>query len=151
MFKSFTYFREKEFWRVIGLLDWQFVGDDEKVIERAVQHLSRKSNVSVEGFRNTLNEKLISLEDSQFLNMMLNNNLTGIKQNITSRHFLYTRCSVIAAGYKYYSAVLNNPSKMKENMEFGCLMELPELALKLKHGSEYQNINEGRDLKLELS
>ncbi len=151
MLESFTYFREREFWKVIGMLDWQFVGDDIKVLERAKFYLAKKSNIAIESFRNTLNEKLINLEDTEFLNMMLSNSLNSSKQNITSRHFLNTRCLVVATGQKYYKSVLSNPAKMKENMEFGCLLDLSDMALQIKYGGNYQKINHGRNLKYELS
>ncbi len=150
MLGSFNYFREKEFWKVIAMLDWQFVGDDEKVLERAKEYLAKRSNVSIEAFRNTLNEKLISLEDTKFLEMMLSNSINGAKRNITSRHFLNTRCLVVASGQKYYKSVLANPAKMKENMEFGVLLDLPDRALQSKFGSTYQKKSKDRDLRYEL-
>ncbi len=135
MLESFNYFREREFWKVIAMLDWNHVGDDGKVLERAKYYLSKRSVLSIEAFRKTLNERLKGLEDTRFLEMMLSNSINGKKKNITSRLFLNTRCLVIASGQKYYKSVLSNPAKMKENMEFGGLLELADAALQLKIGN----------------
>ena len=134
MLTSFSYFREREFWKVISMFDWQFVGDDKKVLERAKLYLSKKSESTIEAFRQELNDKLKSLEDTRFLEMMLSNTMQGEKKNITTRHFLYTRCSVIASGQKYFNSVLENPVKMSENTEFGALLTLADAALRIKRG-----------------
>jgi hypothetical protein len=136
MLTSFSYFREREFWKIVSMFDWQFVGDDKMVLNRAKLYLSKKSESTIEAFRQELNDKLKSLEDTRFLEMMLSNTIQGDRKNITTRHFLYTRCSVIATGQKYYNSVLENPLKMAENIEFGALLNLADSALKIKrsHG-----------------
>jgi hypothetical protein len=46
MFEKFKNKDKKRlpFWEIIGLLDWRFEGDDEKVISPVVEYLSRQSD-----------------------------------------------------------------------------------------------------------
>lgn len=39
-----TVMDENEFWNIISMFDWKYEGDDDKVLRKAVNYLSQKSN-----------------------------------------------------------------------------------------------------------
>ncbi len=119
-------FSEKEFWKIMGMLDWHFVGEDENVIKRATLCLSKKSDNFIKKFHQMLLQKLRALEVCN----------VSFGMNKSAQSFLNTRCSVIAAGKKYYDSVLLNPSKIKENAEFKALTKLCNNAISLKQGDQ---------------
>ncbi len=133
MIKSFgaNIFSEKEFWKIIEMLDWHFVGEDENVVKRATQHLSKKSENFIKKFHQMLLQKL--------RNLQVCGEYFELKER--SDTFLNTRCSIVAAGKKYYNSVLSNPSKIRENTEFQELTNLCNNALAMKKGSARVHIS----------
>lgn len=131
MFKSLKskFSFEREFWKVIELLDWHYVGEDNNVVRRATSYLSRKPEAFILDFQQMLDEKIeaLSICDSVKESDGLDPRTRKLFESEDT--YLYTRCAIIAAGKKYYQSVLNNPLKIKENTEFKPLMDLPRNAL----------------------
>ncbi len=121
---------EKEFWYIIELFDWQFVGDDDKVTKVAINYLSNQSSDAIELFDKILKDKLSVLEQC-FKYKAINSKDEVIMELMNKPEaYLYVRCAILAAGKKYYQAVLNNPAKIKENTEFRGLEQMCSRALK---------------------
>ncbi len=132
------FFCEKEFWYIIELFDWQFVGNDEQVMKNAIEYLSKKSEESIELFDKKLHDKLNVLSNclkyeevaqkDEFIQDLLH----------SEEKYLHVRSAILAAGKKYYESVLNNPLKIKENAEFKTLKVICTKALKQKQ-SDFSN------------
>ncbi len=126
------FFCEKEFWYIIELFDWQFVGNDEKVMSSAVDYLSKKSEDSIELFEKKLNDKLKVLENCfRYEDVGKKDPEIKVLLQNESKYF-HIRSAILAAGKKYYESVLNNPIKIKENAEFKALKIICSIALKRK-------------------
>ncbi len=117
-------FSEKEFWKIIEMMDWHFVGEDENVVKRATAYLSKKSESFIKKFHQMLLQKLRKLQGCQ----------DYFQEERSGESFLFTRCAVIAAGKKYYESVVSNPNKIRENTEFNILTKLCNGAMALKVG-----------------
>ncbi len=124
-------FSEKEFWKIIEMLDWDFVGDDDNVVKIATLYLSKKSEDFIRKFHQMLVQKLRSLQICEKFD-------TTSK---TPESFLFTRCAAIATGKKYYNSVLSNPIKIRENAEFSALTNLCNNAMKLKSGQDFTKMS----------
>ncbi len=121
---------EKEFWYIIGLLDWKFVGDDDRVIRHAIDYLSSRSILDIELFYKTLKDKLGVLDHLLKYKEVSSKDKAIMELMNKPEAYLYTRYAVIANGKKYFEAVLENPIKIKENTTFFGLEQLCKIALK---------------------
>ncbi len=57
---------EEQFWGIISLLDWSKEGNDDAVIEPAVQELSKLPESSILSFYDLLSEKLYLLDGRSY-------------------------------------------------------------------------------------
>ncbi len=135
------FFCEKEFWYIIELFDWQFVGDENKVIKKAVEYLSKKSEDSILLFEQKLRDKLQVLENCLKYEDIdhLDKDIKGLLNS--KEVYFNTRCAVLAAGQKYFDSVLSNPMKIKENTEFQSLILISSKAVKLKNKKSLPKMN----------
>ncbi len=126
------FFCEKEFWHIIELFDWRFVGNDEEVMQKAVEYLSKKPEESIELFERKLRDKLNVLENCFRYEKVgdLDTDVNALLQN--ELKYLHIRSAILATGKKYYESVLNNPLKIKENVEFKTLKVICNMALSMK-------------------
>lgn len=129
------FFCEREFWHIIELFDWDHVGNDQKVMQKAIEYLSRKSSESIELFKEKLKAKLQVIEHRYTYEKKenLNKRIQDILQCPES--FLYKRCAILAAGQKYFDSVLENPAKITENANFDALLNLADQAIEMKESS----------------
>ena len=47
---------DSEFWRIIGLFNWQKAGDDEAVLKPAIKELAKKSIQEIAAFEEILSQ-----------------------------------------------------------------------------------------------
>ena len=133
---------EDVFWRLIALFNWKKTGDDEEVIEPAVKALSQMSIESIQKFKDILAEKLYALDTREHCRACYAGELDPDNGDdyISADDFLYSRCVVVANGHDFYSSVLNDSTKMPQDMEFESLLSLPSAAYERKTNNEYDHI-----------
>ena len=49
---------ENEFWNIISMFDWKHEGDDDKVLNKAINYLSKKTNEDICKFHEILSKLL---------------------------------------------------------------------------------------------
>ena len=125
---------EKEFWRIIGLLNWKRSGDDDAVPKPAVKDLARKSLEDIEAFEEILSQKLYALDTLAHARRMGTDAYVDDKHHFSVDAFLYARCCVVANGREFYESVLSDPADFPEDMDFEALLELASTAYELKSG-----------------
>jgi hypothetical protein len=127
---------EKEFWRVIALLDWDEAGDDDAVLKPARKALAKKSLEEIAAFENILCHKLHALDTMAHARHMGEGAYEDEDSDFSADVFLYARCCVVANGREYFEAVLADPAAFPEDLEFEALLELAASAHELKTGEE---------------
>ena len=123
---------EKKFWEIINLLDWDQLGDDEKVIEPAVEELASMSTQDVMQFQDILSEKLYALDGEPFAREIGEESFDGNKNNFSKEWFLGVRCCAIANGKEPFEDVLKNPKDMPKDVEFLALTRIATEAYRRK-------------------
>jgi hypothetical protein len=133
---------EHTFWEIIQLFDWDQAGDDDAVLEPAVQALSALDHDSIFRFDNILSEKLHALDTRTHCRACYMGKLDPDDGDdyISADDFLYSRCVVVANGRDFYASVLTDPTKMPREMEFESLLSLPRSAYERKTGEEYEHL-----------
>jgi hypothetical protein len=132
-----------EFWRCIEMLDWEKCGDDDSVIEPAVEWLSKKSEREITAFANTLSEKLHRLDGETFAKEIGKDAYKGPHERFARNWFLRVRCCVVANGSDYYKEVLAHPQAMPKDLEFEAVLRIAPKAFerktgrKMPHGTKY--------------
>lgn len=121
---------EDRFWEVISLLDWSKEGNDDVVIEPAVQYLVRLPESAIHSFYDLLSEKLHLLDGRVFAEGSASDD-----GYISSDLFLYGRCCVVANGREYFERVLNNPAEFPKDLYFEAILDIPERAWFRKTGT----------------
>lgn len=132
---------ENTFWDIIELFDWDETGDDDAVLEPAVQALAALDQDAIFTFDNILSEKLHALDTRKHCRACYLGELDPDNGDdyISADDFLYSRCVVVANGRRFYTSVLADPGKMPQDMEFESLLSLPTLAYERKTGEEYEH------------
>src|SRR6478735_2562287 len=104
---------ESAFWDIIELFDWDKTGDDDAVLEPAVQALAAldQDADAIFSFANILSEKLHALDTREHCRSCYAGELDPDNGNdyISADDFLYSRCVVVANGRDYYASVLADP------------------------------------------
>jgi hypothetical protein len=128
---------ETTFWDIIELFDWEEAGDDDAVLEPAVQALAALDQDAIFTFDDILSEKLHSLDTRKHCRACYAGELDPDDGNdyISADDFLYSRCVVVANGRDFYASVVADPAKMPQGMEFESLLSLPSSAYERKTGS----------------
>lgn len=126
---------EDQFWEIIGSLDWAKEGDDEAVLEPAVQRLSEFPEKAIYSFYDILSEKLFLLDGREYAI-----HSTEEENHFSADLFLYGRCCVVANGREVYERVLNNPATFPKDLFFEALLQLPEKAYFRKTGKPLEHI-----------
>lgn len=125
---------EKDFWRIIGLLDWKRTGDDDAVLKPAVMELAKQALEDIEAFEEILSQKLYALDTLAHAKQIGTDAYVDDKHHFSVDIFLYARCCVVANGRDYFESVLSDPAGFPEDMEFEALLELASAAYELKSG-----------------
>lgn len=127
---------EQEFWTVISMLDWSETGDDDAVVEPAVEYLSQKSDEDICQFYEILSKALFDIDGLAWAENMGDAPIIDGDPYYSPDGFLYARCCVVANGEATYNDVKENPSNMPKDMEFEALLYLCDSAWERKHGEE---------------
>lgn len=129
---------ENVFWRVIGLFNWNKIGDDEAVIEPAVKALAEMTEDDIKQFEDILAEKLYAL-DTEAHAREIGEDAYDPPKYFSPDWFLYSRCAVVANGPEYHSIVCAQPSEMPKDVEFEALLTVAETAFERKTGREFDH------------
>lgn len=127
---------EQAFWDIIGLLDWKQEGNDEEILEPAIQYLSSLPAEAITVFDDFLSEKLYHLDAQSYAENAGENAYRGEDAPFSADDFLYARCYVVAQGKDFYYRVLENPEKMPEDQTFESLLSLAPVAYRRKTGKK---------------
>ncbi|BCB02729.1 DUF4240 domain-containing protein [Bacillus sp. KH172YL63] len=130
---------ENEFWKIIDMFEWKHSGDDEKVLAKALNYLSKKSNEDIYTFDDILSKLLYDLDGKRYAENIGECSFGG--NDFTEDDFLYTRCVVVANGKDFYYEVFENPASMPEEMEFESLLYIASEAFEMKNGEEYEHVS----------
>ncbi len=128
---------ERDFWKIISLLDWKMVGDDDNVLKPALTFLTEGSVRHIFDFADILSEKLYELDGKAYAQNIGEDSWTAT-QNFSSDNFLYARACVVANGEKLYQQVRFDPTLMPKDLTFEALIYLPSDAFEQKTGKSYQ-------------
>ena len=134
---------ESTFWSIIGLFDWDKTGDDDAVLEPALQALAALDEKAIFMFDDILSEKLHALDTREHCRACYSGELDPDNGDdyISADDFLYSRCVVVANGRDVYASVMANPARMPRRMEFESLLSVPASAYERKTGKEYEHVS----------
>jgi Protein of unknown function (DUF4240) len=127
---------DARFWKIIALLEWKKSGNDDAVLEPAVQALAKLPEADIYRFADILSEKLWLLDTEAHAKPSMDKHP---KSYLSVDDFLYIRCCVVANGKKTYEHILRNPGEMPD-LTFSKLLHLPSRAYQHKTGQEMQYI-----------
>jgi hypothetical protein len=130
-----------QFWRIIGLFDWEHEGDDEAVIAPAVDALSEASLDDIAAFEELLGRKLYALDTLAHASNVGEDAYVNKDEHFSVDSFLYARCCVVANGPVFYDTVLNNPAEFPKDVEFEALLGLASAAYERKTGEETEGFD----------
>jgi len=120
------------FWQIIESFDWQSVGDDEAVMEPAIQALSLLSNKDICTFADLLSEKMHRLDTQIFAQEIGNACYTGGDEYFSEKWFVSSRCCAIVNGREFFTQVLSDPVYMPKDLEFDAVLKLTGFAYERK-------------------
>jgi Protein of unknown function (DUF4240)/Leucine rich repeat/Leucine Rich repeat len=127
-------FSEDDFWRTVELLDWTHTGEDEAVIEPAVEALCNRSEKDITAFADILSEKLHRLDGETFAKEIGKDAYKGPEHRFARNWFLRVRCCVVANGSEYFQEVLAEPENMPKDLEFEAILRVAAKAYERKTG-----------------
>jgi len=128
------------FWNTMELCDWNYQGEDEKVLEPVVRYLSKQSDELIFMFEDVMAELLYNLDTRA--NYERCKEVSGYE---SVDLFLYSRCVALLNGREYYNKIIENgfPDDLW-NMEFESLLYVPEDAWSMKYNldsTEYPHVS----------
>ena len=134
---------ETTFWDIIECFDWDKTGDDDAVLEPACAALALRDEESIFKFDDILANKLHSLDTREHCRACYAGELDPDNGDdyISADDFLYARCAVVANGRDFYAAVLADPGKFPQQVEFEALLSLPDAAYERKTGKSYEHVS----------
>jgi predicted DNA-binding WGR domain protein len=130
---------EDVFWRIIRLLNWKKLGDDEAVIEPAVEALAQMHVTEIKRFEDILAEKLYGL-DTEAHAREIGEEAYQPGKHFSVDWFLYERCAVVANGREFYESVLADPKQMPKDMEFEALLSVARSAFERITDEEFDHV-----------
>ncbi len=131
--KKTVKYTDLEFWAVIDLLDFDYLGNDDKVIEPAVKYLKNETLEKIYGFENMLAQKLFKLDGIDFAKA-IGSFAYNSNQPFVKSWFLKSRCCTIANGKDFYEKTLQNPQLMPKDLEFSAITNIAPKAYYQKTG-----------------
>jgi hypothetical protein len=132
---------EDHFWSIISLLDWSKTGNDEQVLEPAVQLLAMMTEEQIFGFEDKLAERLHDLDRKDVAKNIGIGAWSGPNQPFSPDEFLYARCCVVANGRQVYASVLADPTKTPKDCEFEALLTLARKAFERRTGQSWDYVS----------
>lgn len=130
---------EDVFWRILGLLNWKKLGDDDAVIEPAVAALAQMTEADMRRFADILAEKLYAL-DTEAHAREIGSEAYRPGAYFSVDWFLYVRCVVVANGRDFYESVRADPARMPKDMEFEALLLVGPTAYERRTGAEFDHL-----------
>jgi len=130
-----------QFWRIIGLFDWEREGDDEAVLEPAIDALSRLPLDEIAAFEEILSQKLYALDTLAHASNVGEDAYVDKSEYFSVDTFLYARCCVVANGEALYTSVLEHPSEFPKDVDFEALLSLASKAWERKTGEESEGFD----------
>lgn len=127
---------EAYFWKIISLLDWSKIGDDEAVVEPAIDQLSSGPVRHIFEFADLLSEKLYILDARKYA-LHIGEDAWSPDHYFSVDNFLYARCCVVANGKDAYDKALYSPAQMPKDFTFEELLYIPSAAYERKTGKRY--------------
>ncbi|MCI0357400.1 MAG: DUF4240 domain-containing protein [Planctomycetaceae bacterium] len=127
---------EDVFWRIIGLLNWKKLGDDEAVVRPAVAALSAMTVEDIQRFEDIMAEKLYAL-DTEAHAREIGEDAYRDGKYFSVDAYLYTRCVVVANGREAFTIILADPKQMPKDCEFEPLLTVAAEAYAKKTGEEF--------------
>jgi len=132
---------EEVFWRIIGLLSWKKLGDDDAVIKPAVTALSQMTVDDIQRFEAILAEKLFALDTEAHASEIGESAYKDEDHHFSVDEFLYARCVVVANGRDIYATILADPKQMPKDCEFEVLLTIGSEACAKKTGQELDYVS----------
>jgi len=132
---------EREFWEIVGKLNWDEAGDDEAVVEPVVEYLANKSNQDIFEFEELLAQKLHALDTMAHAKEIGEDAYVSGSDYFSVDGFLYSRCVVVANGKSYFEHVHENPSEFPKDMEFEAILYVAQQAYNKKNNSEWKYVS----------
>lgn len=126
------------FWKTMELCDWNYEGNDERVLLPVIEYLSSKEDKDIFEFDDLMSELLYSLDTKKLAKQCQKAN--GF---MSDDSFLYSRCVALINGAEYYARARAGKCKEMWRMEFEALLYIPHSAWAIKHQkdeSEYPHI-----------
>ncbi len=127
-------FSDADFWETIELLDWDHTGEDEAVIEPAVEALLKRSEKDIIAFADILSEKLHRLDGEVFAKEIGEDAYKGPEHRFSRNWFLRVRCCVVANGNEFFQEVIADPQHMPKDLEFEAILRIATKAYERKTG-----------------
>lgn len=132
---------EIEFWKIVGLLDWDATGDDDAVVEPVVSFLSKKTVAEIFEFEEILAQKLFALDTLEHAKSIGEDAYVDDNKYFSVDGFLYSRCVVVANGKDLYDCVLNDPKEFPKDMEFEAILYIAQQAYEEKTGEKWSYVS----------
>ncbi|TWT64792.1 DUF4240 domain-containing protein [Allorhodopirellula solitaria] len=132
---------DEVFWRIISLFNWKKTGEDDAVIEPAVEALAEMSVDDIKRFEDILTEKLHAL-DTEAHAREIGEEAYQFDRYFSPDWFLYVRCVVVANGPSLYESVLADPTEMPKDIEFESLLTVASTAFERKTGQDFDHVPE---------
>lgn len=128
---------EVEFWDIIDLLNWDEEGNDDAVMEPAVNFLSLKSEKQICAFQEILTNKLYEIDGEAFAREIGKDSFQGQDKYFSREWFLAARCCAVANGQVFYEEIVEEPGLMPKDLGFAALSTLAPRAYRKKTGKDF--------------
>ena len=132
---------ENEFWNIIGIFDWDEAGNDEGVLESAIEYLSKKDDEEIFLFEEILAQKLHALDTEAHAKEIGDDAYVDQTKHFSVDGFLYSRCVVVANGKELFDEVLENPKEFPKDMEFESILYLAQEAYEQRNDKEWEYVS----------
>lgn len=131
---------EEVFWRLLRLLNWRRLGDDEAVIEPVVAALAAMNEADIKAFEDLLAAKL-HLLDTKAIAAEIGEDAWQPGKHFSADWFLYARCAVVANGPDLLAEVLADPKAMPKDVEFEVLLTIAPTAYERRTGRPFEHVS----------
>jgi hypothetical protein len=129
---------DEEFWKILSLLNWKKLGNDDKVIAPAIKYLSKLSVDEIEQFEETLSYKLYLIDTKEHAKNIGEYALQEDSDDYFSEDwFLYAGCTALTSGEAFYKKVLTDPTQIPKDCEFEALLSIAMESYERKTGDDF--------------
>lgn len=121
------------FWKIMELCDWDYEGDDDRVLAPVIEYLRGKDDDVIFEFDDLMSELLYNLDTKK-----LADQCERVEPHMSDDTFLYSRCVALINGPEYYKEAKSGRKEAIWDMEFEALLYIPGKAWALKHGKDVE-------------